>query len=77
MIFAPMDQNMFCVHLDAFLVRIYKYFHINRHRVTGRLEWPGALWKFLNVFTTASKRKGTCPMEVKQSLAWYVKILDT
>ena len=39
---------------------------VYRRRVTGRLEWPGGL------FTTASKREGTCPMKVKQSLAWYV-----
>ena len=36
---------------------------------------PRVAWKafeILVVFTTASKKEGTCPMKVKQSLAWYV-----
>ena len=36
---------------------------------------PRVAWRpleILVVFTTASKREGTCPMKVKQSLAWYV-----
>ena len=36
---------------------------------------PRVAWRALEilvVFTTTSKREGTCPMKVKQSLAWNV-----
>ena len=47
-----------------------------KHIVTAQCDGPlRVAWRALEilvVFTTAFKREGTCPMKVKQSLAWYV-----
>ena len=46
------------------------------HSISAPSDGPARVaWRALEilvVFTTASKREGTCPMKVKQSLAWYV-----
>ena len=51
------------------------------HIVTAQCDGPPRVaWRALEIlviFTTAFKREGTCPMKVKQSLAWYVLIWIT
>ena len=46
------------------------------HIVTAQCDGPPQVaWralKILVVFTTTFKREGTCPMKVKQNIAWYV-----
>ena len=79
---SPVNIKILCWWTPAFLFWCTTDFDVHQRilywrRLTGRLEWPGGpggtFWSS-SLPHLRGRPQDTCPMNVKQSLTWYVLI---